>query len=76
MVDVDVDVEDAEALVDEMFDGDDGVVEDAETGCAVAHGVVVHAACGDEGVFEMAVEDAFGGEHGTSGGECGVAEHA
>ena len=76
VVDIDVDVEDAEALVDEMFDGDHGVVEYAEAGRAVTHGMVVHTARGDEGVFGLAVEDAFSGEHDTSGRECSVSEHA
>ena len=53
VVDVDVDVEDAESLVDEVFDGDDGVVEDAEARCAVPHRVVVHSAGGDECVFDV-----------------------
>lgn len=76
VVHIDVDVKDAESLFDEMLDSDYGIVEDAEPGCAVAHGVVVHAAGGDECVFGLAAEDAFGGEHRATGGEGGVAIHA
>ena len=76
VVHVDVDVEDAESLFDEMLDSDYGIVEDAEPGCAVAHGVVVHAAGGYECVFGLAAKDAFGGEHRATGGEGGVAVHA
>lgn len=68
VVDVDVYVEGAEVLFDEVIDGDHGVVEDAESGCAVVHCMVVHSSGGNEGVFDGAVEDEFGCEHCTTGG--------